>query len=381
MPSVNDIVELAQALETKPILILGDKCVAVRNRNAKCTRCIDACPIDDTITIARNVLDIDFAACAQCGACTAVCPTEALVALEPMDADLAIQVADACIAAGQNHAYIGCARISSKHVADPHTFAEVPCLCRVDESLILGLAAHGVEGITLVDGVCKTCKYRATRATTDAMMESVNDLLATWGSSVRVDGASEFPAACALKDERRLHGEERRNFFAKAKQGTKEAATKAAVHTLKLEEEQPSLKERLKVGAGKMPQFEAVRRMNMLDSLDAIGQPQRDAIDTRLWGRVEIDTESCNACGMCAVFCPTGALVKLDAEKKAAADDPTVLEFSCSACVQCGLCADACFKGSLTVSPHVQTGELLDFEPRIIEVHGGRPKDFLGGSR
>lgn len=235
---------------------------------------------------------------------------------------------------------------------------------------MLGLAAHGVQGITLVDGTCRTCRYRATQETTDGVVASSNNLLETWGSGIRVERASEFPPQCALQDIRNLRGEDRRNFFAKAKQETKEAATKAAMHTLKLEEQQPDLQERLKVGSGKMPQFEAVRRMNMLDSLDSIGQPQAQTIDTKLWGRVEIDTETCNACGMCAVFCPTGALAKVDAEEQTPANTPTVLEFTCSECVQCGLCADACFKNALTVSTQVQTDELLDFEPRTIVVQG-----------
>lgn len=35
-------------------------------------------------------------------------------------------------------------------------------------------------------------------------------------------------------------------------------------------------------------------------------------IDTRLFGSVHVDAEACSSCGMCAVFCPTGALKKSD---------------------------------------------------------------------
>lgn len=331
---------------------------------------MDACPVSGTVKVGDNVLDIDFEACTACGACTTVCPTEALMPLEPMDADLADQVASACLAQGDGQAVIACARIASKHTADPRTFAEVPCLGRVEESLLVGLASHGVESIVLVDGDCSTCKFRAACTTIDAVVRSANDLLDTWGTDTRVSRTSTFPPACALEDERGSYGQARRGFFVKAKQGAKDTAVKAAVHELELEKEQPSLRDRLKVGDGKMPQFEAVRRMNMLNGLDALGTPSRDTIETRLWGRVEIDADTCNACGMCAVFCPTGALSRIGENAPNVPHAGIAFEFSCAECVQCGLCADACFRTCLNVSSSVRTAELLDFEPRRIEVSG-----------
>lgn len=368
MPSVNDVVELIQALESKPVLVVEEKCVAVRNRNSSCRKCMDACPVDGAVSVGDNLLTIDAESCVACGACTTVCPVEALVSLAPMDADLADQVASACLETGGDRAIIACARMAAKHIADPRRFAQVPCICRVDESLIVGLASRGVKEIVLVDGTCRTCRYRDTRATFDAMAASANDLLQAWGSDARAICMSEFPSETILGDDRAIYGRDRRNFFGEAKETAKDAALAAANQTLKLEEKQdkPSLRDRLSVGAGKMPQFEAVRRMNTLDSLDRIGDPQVDTIDTHLWGRVTIDLENCNGCGMCAVFCPTGALLKVDENDTERAGTDLLLEFTCSECVQCNLCSDACIKGCLSVSGHVVTDELLDFEPRFI---------------
>lgn len=78
MPSLNDFVELTQELGPRPVLIMAQRCSPVRNRNSKCDRCVAICPIDETITIEKNNLLIDFERCVSCGACTTACPTNAL---------------------------------------------------------------------------------------------------------------------------------------------------------------------------------------------------------------------------------------------------------------------------------------------------------------
>ena len=147
-------------MEDKAVVPAPKRCVAVRNRNASCRKCIDACPAD-AISVHNNVLSVDHKACVACGACTVVCPTEALIPIRPAD-EAFEQAAAEAMAALDGRAVIACARIASKGLADPHKFAEAPCLARVDESLLLGLAAVGAKDIVLVDGCCKTCRFRAT---------------------------------------------------------------------------------------------------------------------------------------------------------------------------------------------------------------------------
>ena len=89
-------------------------------------------------------------------------------------------------------------------------------------------------------------------------------------------------------------------------------------------------------------------------------------IDTRLFGSVRIDAQRCSVCGMCTVFCPTGALVKSEVVPEDGVG--SYLEFSAADCVQCNLCADACLKKCLEVDSVVSTAELFDFEPRMIHL-------------
>ena len=367
MPNLIDIVEVAEALESKAVYLAADRCVAVRNRHSSCTKCTDACPTD-AVRAEKNTLTLDAERCVACGACTTACPVEALIPLSPLDEDLAAAIASAVVAA-EGRAVFACARIASKHVGDPSKYAEVPCLARMEESVLLGLAARGVQDVMLVDGTCETCRFRANVPGIDAVVASANDLMATQGSDVHIRRASSFPDEMLLADKRSLLGESRRGFFSQARTRAKDAAEKTVeVVAFKNDKDgAPTLRDRLRAqDSGTLPQFNPMRRMHVLDAMDRLGAPVVPEIDTRLFGTVSIDLDVCNSCGMCTVFCPTGALKKVDPELTEG--DTMVLEFSTADCVQCNLCADACLKHCMTVSSVVSTEELFDFEPRLIHL-------------
>ncbi len=383
MPNLADIVEMAESLESKAVYIAADRCVAVRNRHSSCRKCVDAC-LADAVTVKNNKLEIDAGACVACGACTAVCPTEALIPLDPLDADLSAGIASA-VTACEGVAVFACARMKARHVGDPDKYAVVPCLARVEESVLLALAARGVQDIVLVDGTCKTCKYRACVPGIDATVASANTLLAAQGSDVRVRRASEFPEVALSRDANKTYGAARRGFFTQAGGTAKSAAKTAAEKTLAKmlggsEKKEQTLRERLRMSdKGTLAQFSAERRMRVLDSMDALGQSVVPEIETRLFGNVEIDLEKCSSCLMCTVFCPTGAIRK--SEDVPEDGKGNLLEFSAADCVQCNLCADACLKKCLTVSPVVSTQELFDFEPRIIQLPEPPARPGLLGSK
>ncbi len=374
MPNIADIIEVAEELEGKAVIAVPERCVAVRNRNSSCTKCIDAC-LADAIEVHNNALSVNAAACVSCGACSVVCPTEALVSTEPFDEELERAAARAMDAAGEGRAVVACARIAARGLADPRKFAEVPCMARVGESLLVGLAACGAQSITLVDGDCSTCKYRATSPGVDATVASTDALLAAQGLALRVERASEFPAGLELADSASLLGEARRGFFTSAGSWTASAAEKTANLVIRknlgMKPSAKTLREQLGAGkGGSLPQLSERRHAQVLDAMDRLGQPAVEVLHTRLFGRVSIDASGCNACGMCAVFCPTGALsksaIKPSPNADGTPDGGSFLEFSAADCVQCGLCVDACMKKCLILEDDVPLSELFDFEPRFI---------------
>ena len=364
MPNIHDLVNMAEALEKSPVLVVRDRCVVVRNRNSSCRKCEDACQVD-AIEVYANQIELDAGACMACGACTTVCPTEALVSISPTDADLSQSVARAADA-NDGAAIFACARISSKHKADPSRYAEVPCLARVDESVVLNLVAHGASDVLLVDGDCSTCKYQACVPLIEATVRYSNELMAAQGGSARARRASEFPDELYLDSTAGVFGSTRRGFFSDAASMAKETAMTAAKTTIEQElgyvvEEAP-IGERLRVSeSGSMPRLDMPRHDTTINAMDMIGAPCVDSIETRRFGSVTIDTAKCNACGMCAVFCPTGAMTRDESERPG--DPVRYLEFSACDCVQCGMCSDVCWKDALTLSGPVSLDELFDFEP------------------
>lgn len=385
MPSLNEVVDLVQAFGGRAILTADARCVAVRNRNSRCQRCVEVCRWK-AIVAKNNEIKVDMAECVSCGACVAVCPMEAIHSIDPLSEDLANAVAAAVNAAGNGMAVIACARKASHEEGDPDLFATVPCLGRVEELLLVELAARGVDDIVLVDGDCSTCKYGAISPAVDDTVESALTLLESVGSTAIVSRESEFPPEIKTLDAHKIMGASRRSFLTDTSGMAKDMALIAAEQVIaqRLSPEQQkkilTLRDKLGVGkGGKLPHYEASRNMRMLDALYEIGEPVEPEVDTRVFGSVSVDAEACKGCGMCVMFCPTAALRVSEEIHEVA--EKRWLEFSAAECVQCGLCADVCTNKALVVSSRVGTAELFDFEPRMIEVKKPSKKQPLFGRR
>lgn len=369
MPSVNDIVGIAESLQKSPVYVDRDRCVAVRNRNATCRKCVDAC-IVGAISIEQNQITLSANECMACGACTTVCPTEALVALKPTEGQMVAAAQKASEPDGR--VVYACARISSKHLADPERFVEVPCIARVDEAAILPLVAQGASSVLLVDGHCKTCKYRDCVPGMNAAVESANQLMAAQGCGVRVVRTSAFPDDMLLDETQNKFGSTRRGFFSDTVSAARDITMTAAKTAIEQElgvpaESDIEIGQRLRADShGNLPQFEAKHHNDVVNAMYDLGDPVVDSIDTRVFGSVEVDAQKCNGCGMCAVFCPTCAMRR--DERKKPYTNPEYLEFDAALCTQCGMCVDVCWKKAITLSSVVSLSQLFDFEPRRFDL-------------
>lgn len=399
MPSIVEMVEIMQRLESKALHVEPRRCVMVRNRNAACRRCAQACP-SGAISLHDNVIEIDNELCFECGSCSTVCPSEAIISLKPVDEDLMARVTaqrEAC----PGKAVVICARLAAKHRASADKVVEVPCVGRVDASLLVRMAALGAQDIYVVDGHCKTCRYRDAQPAADRSIEAANALFEAWGVPVRARRTEELPEeVLASSAQEARGGVSRRGFFTDLRSSARSLAVEATQAAIDVEFNQgkkESLRDILKMDAsGHMPQSTPERHMRIIDDMASLAVPPEGAVVSGpLFSRAVIDEQKCNNCGLCATFCPTGALRRVEEEPEGV--DETGKKTVVSAarakanlrhwvesrpwrCVGCEMCADVCLKHAVTVVHELPCAALTEREPEVFEGQLTQSKSMFGAN-
>ena len=180
-----------EAVDGEAIRVHRERCAKVRNRNVECLKCAAACT-SGCIALVDGELVLDAAQCVGCGTCATVCPTCALEALNPSDAELkaaclgAVRDGEVVIACSQVEAALG------ERLA-PGACASVVCAGRVDESLLVALAAEGVTRVTVLCGRCDRCAQRHGLEVAELVAETARILLAAWSSSAGIVVTDEVP--------------------------------------------------------------------------------------------------------------------------------------------------------------------------------------------
>ncbi|MDR0513730.1 MAG: 4Fe-4S dicluster domain-containing protein [Coriobacteriaceae bacterium] len=387
MLGLDSLAEVLGKIQSDNIRVCAEACVVVRNRNAQCTRCVDACT-SGAISLQENRIEVEPIRCIGCGTCASVCPTGALIALNPDDEGLLRAAgqtmrkgglgSDPAQGAGPipGQPYAGavtflCSEAHDRYQKhyDRSQVVELACLGRIEETELIALLAAGAPKINLVQGGCSRCENKNGAKTVDLVRASLESLLKAWGYDAPVELTEELPEGVRT-DRKGPHqvssagGISRRDFFKQLRGGAQEA-----VGLGRIAEERASIQGRKAMSA---PEASAVaparptkeellarnvpaRRERLLDCLDKLGKPVVDRLETRLWGFVEIDMQRCNGCRMCATFCPTGALARADT-----GTGECGIEHYPAHCVQCRLCEDSCALGALRVLGDVPVQDLVN---------------------
>lgn len=352
---MDNILGLFEKLESQSLAVQPSRCVVVRNRNASCRRCAEACPAG-AILVEGNDLAVAPERCVGCGTCATVCPTAALESKKPDDKEL-LRAAVAAMQVNDGAAVImdAAMQAAAEGKYDPAKVAAVKSLGRVDESLIAVLAAGGATSIVLEAGPVEDASAASDR-TAQLVCDTAALLLETWGSDVSVKLTSKLPRS-VRRTEPAEFDTGRRGFFSSVRDEARAAAAITAEHVVreKLGAEEPEEPKFAKVAEdGTLPHFLPKRRGRLLLALSNLGSPEDVMIDTRLFGHVIIDGEKCTSCQMCATFCPTEAIRKFgDAATAAETGKPFGIDHYTGRCVQCHCCEDICPTGALTLSTDV----------------------------
>lgn len=324
-----------------PILLATEQCLNRGYRLAGCDRCVQACPAQ-AIELCDGVPLLDAAACVDCGACLPACPTdvfsqrvspEGLLVQTAMQAARAEQLAVACAV----HPNPAQCRAPVQRV-----LRHSRCLASLDVDHLLALTRDGRQDVWLDDTPCATCPIGQAHRQILQTTQAANTLLRGFGrpgnvrlvseqsDSLRRDGANR-PVTQAVP--RSLA---RREIFARFARMGEETWNEA-------------ITDRSAAGT-------PASRQRLLQQLQAWSPPPEAVLPTVAipFAAVQVNSDTCSACGLCAKLCPTKALrleksaAPQDAELAAAPADEAKsqnswrLDFQPAACIDCGICALAC---------------------------------------
>ena len=365
MSKIANLFGLLEQLESSQIAVKHNRCLLVRNRNAECLKCLNACTSGCiALNSDSNEVSVSPEKCISCGACATACPTGAIIMRDPDDSQLLREIA-AKMQVAEGAAAVVCERLAERAegLYDLEKLTRVPCLGRVDESMICALAAMGAKSITLVQGECGTCAYSQGLETVCAVVQNAETLLKTWNAPTRVKISAKLPSAVRLEGDA-SYDRSKREAFGDAKRVSAKAAGAAASTALDealgsaAASRKSASPKYAKVGKdGTLPQALPNRRARLNGALRALGEPEDVMIETRLWGHVIMDEQNCRGCRMCALFCPTGALKKFEEP-----DGTCGITHAPSLCVKCGLCRSVCPGNCIEISEEVFAVDMLKDE-------------------
>jgi formate hydrogenlyase subunit 6/NADH:ubiquinone oxidoreductase subunit I len=113
-----------------------------------------------------------------------------------------------------------------------------------------------------------------------------------------------------------------------------------------------------------LPAHLPVKRMLLLSCMLKLGKLSEESIDSPLFCQFGVN-DDCTGCQMCAFFCPTGALSKLDE------DGQVGVRFKISNCTGCGLCQEICYRHAVLLSNHINLRDIMSMKSDIIDMPKG----------
>jgi Pyruvate/2-oxoacid:ferredoxin oxidoreductase delta subunit len=317
-------------LKNLQLQIHPQQCVRLRHRKARCMLCTDHCPTGAIVWY--ETARVDPGKCIQCGICAAVCPTGAIEAAGPTNLELLGQIS--ALANETSTITFICRRVTGSNRLG---VIGVPCLGRLDTSVLVGAAAVGIRKVELVGTECGGCGNQKGNQVAARSVDEANHILQACGG----EPITVFTDLRGGLDQPEIPA-------ASLPVATTAAFPAAAGSATPLH------------AKGELPIYSPIKNQILLSSLQAIAPPGLKAeLQTGLWAAVSID-QSCTGCQMCAFFCPTGALLKSPGEGKPA------LTFKDADCTGCRLCQEICYTSSVKISNLVslekiclQTSEII----------------------
>lgn len=338
----------------RPIWLHEGRCLNARHRKAGCTRCEDACP-SGAITLDGGNPALDLDQCVRCGICLHECPTDVFNQRNVPENILAQTVRQLV----PKPIGLACSIHPEPGMTDAPVVGVVRhqrCLAALSPEQLLELSRDGERVLWLDDTICERCPIGEAQAVIARSARTANQLLEATGrpATVHVQSAENSQRQERRTEHRVLDGMQprfsRRGLFGALGQLAKEKATEAMDFLPDPEPEGPvPVEERLpyRVPRSRERLLEHMARLfSSGEAEEGTSRPARLSVRDIPFAQVSISAEACSGCGLCARFCPTGALAFsgdiLGIGRTGDQPEPFALSFRAAICIDCGICAAAC---------------------------------------
>ncbi|MGE5576629.1 MAG: 4Fe-4S dicluster domain-containing protein [Syntrophothermus sp.] len=412
MPGISDLFNTETLLElfTRPLLgVRWDRCLRGRYKNASCARCVQDCPIGAIrLENGREPGVVDHKLCYGCGLCEVSCP-QGVFGLRAYSRHGFLQRA-----LTSAKAVMACTCFNDGDCAFGGDIIEIPCLAWLDEGTLLWLMAARLQrggavgddrreplaardggkagGAGLIFGIgnCRNCMSSADPAIVRRGLERALFLLELFGArekvpvQVEVRPATEGPPGRIAQARGNLRG-----FMKEGRRRT--AATlldiwgtvERTAREIEGHQHREGSRSAEVMREDKIPEG----RKFLLEAISGLGEPVEQELDAAQSSLKELQVApSCNGCGICARFCPTGALrletapardavgavAEVVSEAGGGGEEDgygsLLLRHRLLLCTGCGFCQDICLRGSISYMPTVHTRYLcMDGDKVLIQ--------------
>ncbi len=289
-------------------------CVRTYYKDSSCTKCVDVCPVEDTLKIEDGKVDLKQENCVSCGACLGVCPTEAfsLNGFNPSD------FFNKMVETGEN-------LISCK--------SNVPCLSSIDPQYLVAMAIKKDSDIIMDKGHCSECFIGNLLPQIEKNVEEANYILENLGVQQRIK-LEDIKYQLPKEEEKK---KDRRSFlkrFSKTTAGLAFWMISQNIPQIEEMEEKDDDYYKNIVEEKVLPDKRKILIQTLRDSGIDLKGKELEVEKISFTSQKFIETQKCTNCLICINICPTGAL-------QSGKDRLQVL-FQPSNCVKCRICHEVC---------------------------------------
>lgn len=319
-----------------------EQCLRSIHRSSKCSLCVDACPTH-AIDFKTLSPQLDSLKCVSCGGCVVLCPTDVYEAKDPSDEDI-IRFIEEKQRENLPEIVFTCKQVQTN---EPH-FMELPCLARMDASLLLLCCTNATSSVKLIHNQCAKCHSSSLETMFEEAVRYVKHMQPN--AQIRLLTLDKH----VVKKDETLVGITKNGYLRRRmlfslfgkKPSSKEAEILTVQHPMVFQDnihQQRSFKKHQ-------------RLKRFIAFMQGSSSPESGSVIVRT--KPVIDPLKCKECSICTKVCPTGALC-INEEKE------FCIDYTSDKCIVCHMCEDVCFANAIMFAPQTMS-DMLKNEPSIL---------------